>query len=71
MATGAQGRAVRRALPERAERNQLGVRDGLRRVAKRATPPPAGLPVDERAAEEQHRAQRSRLSGESRLTPVL
>jgi hypothetical protein len=48
MTAEAQGRAMSQALPERAESNQLGVRDDLRWVTKRATTPPAGLPIDNR-----------------------
>jgi len=67
---GNPGKRYAPGLPERAEGNQLGVRNGLP-VTKRATTPPAGLPVDERAAGEQHQAQRLRLSGESRFRKVI
>lgn len=68
MMAEAQGRTnYAQVLPGRAEASRLGVRDGLRRGTRRTTPPPVGLPADDRAAEEQHRAQRSRLSGESPL----
>jgi hypothetical protein len=67
MTAGPGGELCARLCPSAQKAHQLGVRDGLRPVTERAAAPPAGLPVDERTAEEHHQAQRLRLFGESRL----